>query len=171
MTGIMSAGIGSGQNVIFAPGTTQRFYSGYAGTNTAFFDSQIPFSTVIDAGTLSFSNSSSSSISVLWQGYFRPTATGTATFTLSISIDDADNYNFLWVGPAARSGYSAGNALINGFGSGNLSVIAGQYYPLRLQLAYDGDGGLFNDPFINFNLLVDGSTSYSTFYNSLTTGI
>jgi hypothetical protein len=171
MTGIMSAGIGSGQNVIYVPGTVQKFYFGYAGTNTGFFDSQSPFATQIDNAPLNYSNSSDNSFSVLWQGYFRPTVTGTATFTLSISLDDADNYNFLWIGPAARGGYSAGNALINGFGSGNVSVIAGQYYPLRLQLAYDGDGGFFDDPFISFNLLINGSTSYSVFYNSLTTGI
>ena len=170
MTGIMSAVIGTAQNIIYTPGLILRQYSGYAGTNTAFFDSATPFNTSVNAAPAGVSYSGSADRSALWTGYYRPAATGASNFTVSPSFDDATNYNYFWLGNSARSGYSAGNAQIVGSGSTSISLLAGHYYPIRIQLAYDGDSGFFDDPELFFTLLVNGSSSYSVFYNSLTQG-
>jgi hypothetical protein len=170
MTGIMSAIVGTGQNIIYVPGLVLRQYSGYAGTNTAFFDSATPFNTSINAAPVGVSYSGSSNLSALWTGYYRPGSTGTSTFTVLPSYDDAQNYNYFWLGSTARSGYSAGNAQIAGSGSTSISLLAGHYYPVRIQLAYDGNSGFFQDPELSFTLLINGSSSYSVFYNSLTQG-
>lgn len=167
----MSAVVGTGQNIIYAPGLIRKQYFGYAGTNTAFFDSASPFSVNVNTAPVTISYSSSSSFSVLWIGYYRPEVTGNSTFTVTPNFDDASNYNYLWVGNQARSGYNAGNAQIVGSGAATVSLLAGHYYPIRIQLAYDGDGGFFDDPFLFFNLVINGSTSsYNVFHNSLTTG-
>ena len=165
----MSAVVGTGQNIIYTPGLVQRQYFGYAGTDTAFFDSASPFSTIID-NPASVTYSNSGSYSVLWVGYYRPNTTGNNTFTVAPSVSDASNYNYLWVGNPAKSGYNSANAQIVGSGSAAVSLLAGHYYPIRIQLAYDGDGGFFDDPFLSFALVINGTTSYSVFYNSLTTG-
>ena len=166
----MSAVVGTGQNIIYTPGLVRSQYSGYAGANTAFFDSATPFATDINTAPANISYSGSGNFSVLWTGYYRPAATGTSTFTVSPSFDDAQNYNYLWIGNPARSGYTVGNALIVGAGTAGTSLLAGHYYPIRIQLAYDGDSGFFEDPELSFTFLINGGTSYSVFYNSLTTG-
>jgi hypothetical protein len=170
MTGIMSAVVGTGQNIIYVPGLVRRQYFGYAGTNTAFFDNASPFATDINSAPAQVSYSGSGNFSVLWVGYYRPASAGNSTFTVSPSFSDANNYNYLWVGSQAKSGYNSGNARIVGSGSASVSLLAGHYYPIRIQLAYDGQGGFFDDPSLFFNLVINGSTSYSVFYNSLTTG-
>lgn len=170
MSGIMCAVVGAGQNIIYVPGLVQQQYLGYAGTNTAFFDNATPFSSSIAAAPVSISFANSGNVSVLWTGYYRPTNTGNSTFTVSPSFNDANNYNYFWLGASARSGYNAGNARVVGSGSATIPLIAGQYYPIRIQLAYSGISGFFRDPELNFTLLINGSTSYNVFYNSLTAG-
>ena len=170
MTGIMSAVVGTGQNIIYTPGLIRQQYSGYAGTNTAFFDSTSPFDTIVNAAPISISYSGSSNYSVLWVGYYRPSSTGSTTFNVSPVYDDAQNYNYFWIGNQARRGYNSGNAQIVGSGTATVSLLAGHYYPIRLQLGYDGNSGFFQSPDLSFTFLINSSTSYSVFYNSLTTG-
>lgn len=171
MSGINSAVLGNAQNVIYVSGLIQRIYSGYAGSNAAFFDSRTPFSTSVASSPISYVNFSSSRLSVLWIGYIRPTATGTITFGFNVSLDDAFNYNMFWVGLAARAGYTGANAAFQGVsGSASTTLSAGLYYPIRLQLSYEGDDGFFDDPEIFFTMQVNGVNSYPIFYNSLTQG-
>jgi hypothetical protein len=171
MSGINAAVLGNAQNVIYVPGLVQGIYSGYAGSNAAFFDNRGPFSTAIAGSPISYTSFSSSQISVLWIGYIRPTVTGTITFSFSVSLNDASNYNMFWVGPQARSGYTAANANFQGQGgSAATTVSAGLYYPIRLQLSYEGNDGFFDDPELFFSMQVNGVNSYPIFYNSLTQG-
>lgn len=172
MTGSTAALAGIAPNIIYAPGLVRGIYSGYAGTNTAFFDALSPFSTDIDTGPVTQSFSGSSALSALWRGYYRPASTGSATVGFSFSASDCVFYAYIWIGSAARSGYTSDNALLQGTGgSAAITLLAGQYYPTRIQLAYDGDGGFFDDPELNFTLTINSGTSYATFYNSLTNGL
>lgn len=171
MSGINASVLGNAQNVIYVPGLVRRIYSGYAGSNAAFFDNRAPFSTSIVESPVSYFSSSSSQISVLWIGYIRPTITGTITFGFGVSLDDAINYNMFWVGARAQSGYTAANANFQGGGgSASTTLTAGYYYPIRLQLSYEGDDGFFDDPEISFIMRVNGGNIYPIFYNSLTQG-
>jgi hypothetical protein len=67
-------------------------------------------------------------------GYFRPNVTGTWTFYLN-----ADDGAYLWIGNNALSGYTSSNYTIqalyttSGVTSASVSLIAGVYYPIRVQ--------------------------------------
>jgi hypothetical protein len=83
--------------------------------------------------------------SLTWIGYFRPTSTGSNSFSISATWSSDDPFEgqysraYVWVGALARSGYTTGNALAsanNSTGSGSTSLVAGQYYPIRVQWDY-----------------------------------
>jgi hypothetical protein len=171
MTGIMSVVAGSAQNIVYVSGLVRRLYSGYAGTNANWFDSRSPYNTSIDTPPQNQSWSDDD-YSGLWLGYFRPTTTGVNTFTIQISGSRYDSYCYLWLGDTARSGYASNNALISSSGtaSAGTSLVAGTNYPIRIQVGYEDDSGFFTSSDLNFVLVVNGSTSYQTFYNQLTVG-
>jgi hypothetical protein len=73
--------------------------------------------------------------SIEYKGYFLASYTGTHTFYLN-----SDDGSYLWVGLTALSGYTTANALINNGGlhaisevSATISLVAGTYYPFRIQ--------------------------------------
>lgn len=138
MTGIMAAVAGGTQNVIYAAG----LYRVGAGVDT----SPIDFSG-------SSSGGSSLTYDYTWIGYYRPSATGTVTLGLATSyIEYLDfsgsqiQYNWggsgyaigrLWIGATAISGYTTGNANITANNQTTTylpSLVAGIYYPVRIQM-------------------------------------
>jgi len=172
MTGAVAAVLGSGQNIVYAPGLVRKLYTGYASTNTAYFDSRTPYSTSIDTAPANQSWDDDD-YSGLWTGYYRPASSGITTFTINISGDRYNSRSYLWIGATARSGYAANNALIaagSGGGSAGTSLLGGISYPIRIQVGYEDDSGFFTSSDLSFTLTVNGSTSYSVFYNSLTQG-
>ncbi len=170
MSAIQAAVFNSGQNIIYAPGLVRGRYSGYAGTSTVWFDTRTPTVVTIVTSPVTFSSGAASSISLLWRGYYRPVITESVTFSTSVSLFDASSYHAVWIGDAARSGYTLGNSLLSGSGSrtGSISLTGGIYYPIRIQLAYSGDDSFDSFPEISFLLRINNSTSYDLFYNSLT---
>ena len=162
---MLGTAAGSGRD--YQPGLSQRFYSGYAGTDTSFFDSRSPFSTAIDLAPASASLTGSAATSVLWLGYYRAPSTGNFTLTLAELTRECFFYMYLWLGPLAKTGYDETNATVTFVGSASVPLQAGVYYPLRVQLAYDGDN---SSSFISFTVRVNGSTSYPIFYNANTGG-
>lgn len=171
MTGCAGAIAGLANNRIFTSGLVKKLYSGYAGTNTAYFDSATPYNISIDAAPASQSWFGGN-YSALWIGYYLSPVTGNSTFSLQISGDNYKNQNYFWLGNSAISGYNSGNALIAGGGgaSGTISLLSGQYYPIRIQVGYQDDSGFFESSDLSFSLLINSSSSYTVFYNSLTTG-
>ena len=167
----MAAVLGSGQNIIYAPGLVRKLYFGYAGTNTSYFDSATPYSVAINTApaTQSWSDGDYSG---LWMGYYRPVSSGIATFNINISGSRYNSVSYLWIGSTAISGYASNNALIaaSGGGSAGTNLLAGIYYPIRIQVGYEDDSGILTDSDLSFTLTVNGSTSYPVFYNSLTQG-
>lgn len=186
MTGIMAAVAGGAQNVIYAAGLYNTSY----GVETSPIDY-----------SASSSGGSTLSYDFTWIGYYRPAATGTVTLGLATSyveyIDYFGNtfqYNWggggytvarLWLGNTAKSGYNTGNANItsnNNTATYSPSLVAGVYYPVRIQLqmylpynpdAYDS--GFYNNPgWANgaFNFQSSGSTTVTNliWYNRLSNG-
>lgn len=119
-----------------------------------------------------------------WIGYFRPPTTATYTIGVQaiwVSDSSEDQYSrgYVWIGDTAISGYTTGNALAsanNSYGTGNISLIAGLYYPIRIQWqAYIPEiSGFFSsdDTTGTITFYSNGSTNVSNqiFYNTLTNG-
>ena len=107
-------------------------------------------------------------------GYFLAPSTGIYTF--GIASDDA---GYLWIGDTATSGYTTSNAIVAQPGlrgaaytySGNISLTAGVYYPIRFMTGNNGGNG---GQFLAWNVGGGGYTTDGTgeyFYNADTTGI
>lgn len=135
-------------------------YSGYFSDNVNYFNNNVSYSTDplavglnsgfvtdisgVTAGTNGFAlpNDSMSYYSVQWMGYFKPDISGTWTFWTS-----SDDASYLWIGDNAAYGYTAVNANINNAGAhatvektGTVTLIAGVYYPLRIQYGEQAGG-------------------------------
>lgn len=70
-----------------------------------------------------------------WLGYFKAPYTDNFTFTLN-----SDDYSQMWIGNLAKSGFNDSNFFISQTSGGNsISLIGGQYYPIRIQFGeYSG---------------------------------
>lgn len=80
--------------------------------------------------------------SVEYFGWFRANATGTWTFFTA-----SDDWSYLWLGSNAIRGFTTANALVRNPGyhavieaSATISLVANQYYPIRIQFAEGGGG-------------------------------
>jgi len=108
-----------------------------------------------------------------WLGYFK--ASSTENYTFYTNSDDA---SYLWVGDNAVNGYTRGNANVNNGGthgenevpSSPVSLVAGTYYPIRIQFGELSGGDFitvsFSTPTISKR--TNGSGYY--YYNSNTNG-
>jgi len=167
MTGIMAAIAGGTLNIIYT--------SGLYGPSG------------VDPVPINSSGNSPTTFSRTWIGYYRPAATASTNFSVTATwtsdYDDGTQYSrgYLWLGNIAKSGYNAGNANVtanDNTASTNISVIAGQYYPIRLQWDANLTSGTYFNGFSFENyttsgalsLSIAGSTSPALFYNSITNG-
>lgn len=160
MTGIMAAIAGNTQNIVYASGLY-----GPTGVDQAPINGSDSNNLVAQSKT--------------WIGYFRPTVTGSNLFTVAASWSSDEPTNgqysraYLWVGSTAVSGYTTGNALAaadDSSNSGSISLVAGQYYTVRVQWNYyfPFDSGFFGyDTSGNFSLAPPGGTYW---YNTKTNG-
>ena len=136
---------------VSADGLRWRYYSGYYADNVNFFTGATPVATgvvtnisSINAGTGGYvpADQTLSYYSVQWLGYFLSNYTGTWTF-----YTNSDDASHMWIGPNATSGFTKENATVNNGGahgmvqmSGTISLVAGQYYPIRIQFGEAGGG-------------------------------
>jgi hypothetical protein len=166
MTGIVAAVAGGTLNIIYASGLY-----GPLG---------------VDPAPITSNATNTSTFTRTWIGYYRPAATASTNFSVTATwtsgYNDGTQYSlgYLWLGNTAKSGYIAGNANVtanDNTASTNISVIAGLYYPIRLQWDANvpevNDGGFFPDYFNttgNFSITIAGSSTPAVFYNSLTNG-
>ena len=131
-------------------GLTWGYYTGYFADNVNFFTGTAVSSGIvtsipsINAGTNGYvpANQSGSNYSVQWTGYFLSNYTGTWTF-----YTNSDDASYLWIGPTATTGFTTTNANVNNSGthplqerSGTVSLVAGRYYPIRIQFGESGGG-------------------------------
>jgi len=165
MSGITAAAAGNTQNIVYTAGLY-----GPSGAD------QSPISDSGSDNNVAFTRE--------WIGYYKPATTGSISFGLTTTWTSDDGSNgqystgYVWIGNVAKSGYNSGNALLssnNNTGSGSTSLIAGQYYPIRIQwnayLPFDGGFFGFNTSG-NMSFTGEGSTNVSgkIFYNSLSNG-
>jgi hypothetical protein len=159
MTGIMASVAGNALNIVYASGLY-----GPSGVD------QAPIN-----GSASNDNTARS---LTWIGYFRPTSTGSNSFSISAtwtSDDSVGQYSrgYVWVGATALSGFTTGNALAsanNSTGSGSTTLVAGQYYPIRVRWDYylPFDSGFFGySSSGSFSLSPPGGTYW---YNTKSNG-
>lgn len=156
--GQYSSGLYNGQNSSFIvtntsntllSGITKTTYSGYMNDNPAFFDTATP-TTVgvnpdhsIQTSRIQVPNTGGGdNFSCQWLGYWCPQTSGTYTFYL-----DSDDCSYMWIGTNAYIGYTTSNALINNGGthgvterSASINLVAGVYYPIRIQFGQGGGG-------------------------------
>jgi hypothetical protein len=145
-------------------GLFMRYYDNvYFANDPTFFNNNTPTYTGVTtnlrntyAATCGFNNSNRNEdamyginvvakpiYSVEWTGAFYAPTSGTYTFYLA-----SDDSSYLWLGDNALSGYTTANSLVNsnyngGIDvSGSMTLVAGQYYPIRIQFG-DGGGGEF----------------------------
>jgi hypothetical protein len=107
-------------------------------------------------------------------GYFLATSSGTWGFSTV-----SDDGSFLWVGDAARSGFTTANAVVSNGGAhgaeertGSVVLTAGVYYPLRIQFGELGGGATMRVSFLppgSATWLADGAGHF--FYNPSTQGL
>jgi len=137
-----------------------RMYTGYFADNVAFFASATPYvvsgtstgrtnntSDVFNSTAGLISNASTAIISIEWYGLFLPPL-GTGTYRFKTESDDA---SFLWIGDTAVSGYTTDNAVVKNGGThgpqlrdGTISLVAGTYYPIRIQFGNTTAGMAFS---------------------------
>jgi hypothetical protein len=154
--------------VTYATGLAQSYQLGYHNEDANYMTAPIADTITNSVNYPSIADN----ISYQWLGYFLAPTTGTYNFSLN-----SDDGSYFWIGNNAISGYTTGNA--NVFAtyttgtvvSGNISLTAGTYYPIRL-LYGNGIGGAYIT--LSFSGPGIATTSAGTgyfFYNTATTGI
>jgi hypothetical protein len=161
----------SAVNRNYLSGFVQSIYTGYFSDNVNWFSTATRSSSAV-VTTL---NNSSVPTTTSYQtiGYFVPSTT--ETYTLYLASDDA---SYLWIGNNAVSGFTTANANINNGGShatnklsANVGLVAGNYYPIRIQNGNNGGPGVvifsYSTPTITETTNLNGVV----YYNSATNGI
>ena len=161
-------------------GLSWGYYTGYFNDDVNFFTGAPSVSGIvtsipsINAGTNGYvpANQSWSNYSVQWTGWFLSNYTGTWTF-----YTNSDDASYLWIGPNATSGFTVANSTVNNAGlhgmverSGTASLVAGQYYPIRIQFGESGSGDNMIVSFEN-PVLTKTTNGQGFFYPALTPGI
>jgi len=111
--------------------------------------------------------------SIEYKGYFLATYTGTHTFYLS-----SDDGSYLWIGLTALSGYTTANALVQNGGlhpqqevSATISLVAGTYYPIRIQFGNGPEGpGVLVASYAHTGQTKTSTWTSKVFYNTATNG-
>jgi hypothetical protein len=154
----LSAGIGRGQ------------YTGYYNNVATFFDALTPTATTTQTNFESSLTSGQTNISQQYLGYFKSDYTGAWTFA-----GNSDDASTMWIGDYARSGYTIANANANttiGSWSFSVNLVAGQYYPIRVQFGNGPAGpGALTISIAHTGLTATTTYTGLLFYNSATNGL
>ena len=162
--------------ITFAANIWRTDYEGYFGDVPSFFDTAAlkaspnnyngTDTTISEASLLN-------NTSIQYKGYFLATYTGTHTFYLN-----SDDGSYLWIGPTALTGYTTANALVKNGGlhslaevSATISLVAGTYYPIRIQFGNGpaGPGQLFAS-YAHSGQAKTQTWTGKVFYNTATNG-
>lgn len=162
--------------ITFASNIWRTDYQGYFNDTPSFFDTAAlkaapndyngTDTTINEPGLLN-------NTSIEYKGYFLATYTGPHTFYLN-----SDDGSYLWVGLTALSGYTTANALINNGGlhalsevSATTSLVAGTYYPFRIQFGNGPDGpGQLIASYAHSGQAKTSTWTGKIFYNTATNG-
>jgi hypothetical protein len=150
-------------------GLYRTIYDGYFADNVNWFSTATITSS--DAITSLDDNDVPSTTSYQILGYFKPVTSD--EYTLYLSTDDA---GYLWIGNNAITGFTTENASINVGGehgtqenNTTIGLIAGVYYPIRIQNGNNGGPGTaafnYSTPTIPKTNVLTGLISYNTATN------
>jgi hypothetical protein len=163
----------------YVAGLYKTTYAGYFADVPSFFATATPTTygtnpaTSVQTTTISEASSDDgSSFSCQWLGYFLPSTTETYTFYTS-----SDDASYMWIGANALSGFTTANATVNNAGlhgnqeaSGNISLTAGVYYPIRIQFGESGGGDVMTFNYSTSTITKTTNVTGRVFYNPVTNG-
>lgn len=156
--------------ITYLSGLIQSIYSGY------FADNPNWFSTATRTGSAAVTTISNANVpsttSYQYIGYFRPTTSELHTFYLS-----SDDASYLWIGANAVTGFTTSNATINNGGehgsvevTGTANLVAGNYYPIRVQSGNNGGPGTVALNFSTPTIAKTSALAGVVYYNKATNG-
>ena len=162
--------------IVFAANIWRTDYEGYFGDVPSFFDTAALKAAPNDyngTDTTIAEPSLLNNTSIEYKGYFLATYTGTHTFYLN-----SDDGSYLWIGLTALSGYTTANALVQNGGlhalsevSATISLVAGTYYPIRIQFGNGPAGpGALTASYAHSGQAKTSTWTGKIFYNTATNG-
>lgn len=158
-------------SITYLPGLVQSIYNGYFGDNVNWFSTATRTSSA--TVTIISDNAVPGTTSYQYNGYFKPTTTELYTFYLA-----SDDAGYLWVGANAVTGFTTSNATINNGGehgtvevSGTVNLIAGNYYPIRIQSGNNGGPGVVSVSFSTPTITKTSALAGGVYYNRATNGL
>jgi hypothetical protein len=156
--------------VELAAGLYRRTYTGYHNDDPDFFATATQTAAGADS-TLAV-DTTPTTTSIQWLGYFVPATTETYTFYTS-----SDDGSYLWIGANAVSGFTTGNALVNNGGShgvetasGSIALTAGVRYAIRIQTGNGGGPGSHATSFSTPTIAQTTTFTGRIFYNPVVNG-
>ena len=160
-------------------GLTFYIYSGYMNDVVTYFNNNTNYVTAPNNGSSTLfdnlkdaTNNINNTVidgdyySVQWLGYFKSNYTGNWNFSLT-----SDDCSYFWIGNNAISGYTTANANINNGGahgnvtvtSGNIYLVNGYFYPIRIQYGENGGGATLVFNFFN-TIMTSTNNGYGFLY-------
>lgn len=135
-----SGGFGNGFSGVtkpmYTPGIKNDLYAGYFADDMGWFSGRGIVSTAYPTNVIQQLQTvpNADNYSRRWTGYFRPATSEAYTFYLN-----SDDASYMWIGDAARVGWSTGNAVVNNGGlhgarerSGTVALTAGVSYAVQI---------------------------------------
>ena len=162
--------------ITFASNIWRTDYELYFNDDPAFFDTAALKAAPNDYNGTDTTISEPSLLnntSIEYKGYFLATYTGTHTFYLS-----SDDGSYMWVGATALTGFTTANALVQNGGlhgvvevSATISLVAGTYYPIRIQFGNGPAGpGALIASYAHSGQAKTSIWTGKVFYNTATNG-
>jgi hypothetical protein len=156
---------------LFENGLYRRRYSGYFADDVNWFATATLVDSAVNTSPIN-DGFDGDGFSVQWLGYFL--ATTTETYTFYTTSDDA---SYLWIGSTALQNFTTSNATVNNGGlhapveqSGTSSLVAGTYYPIRMQMGELGGGDVMEVRISTPTIAKTTDLSPYIFYNVYTNG-
>ena len=160
-------------SITYTNGLYGKRYVGYFNDTVSWFDTATLHGDVNQLTQINNFTSSADLYSWQWLGYFK--ASSTENYTFYTSSDDS---SLLWVGDNAKVGFSLSNLTVDNRGlhgsqersSSPISLVAGTYYPIRLQFGENGGGDFVT---LNFSTATITKTTNGLgyyYYNPATNG-
>jgi hypothetical protein len=161
------------QNINYTNGLYGIRYSGYFNDVVTWFATASPHGNVNQLTQINNFTSNADFYSWQWLGYFKPSSDESYTFYTS-----SDDSSLLWVGNNAISNFSLSNLTVDNRGlhatqersSTPISLVAGTYYPIRLQFGENAGGDVVT---LNFSTATISKTTNGLgyyYYNPATNG-
>ena len=168
-----------GITLTYLAGLFKTTYTGYFADAVGFFATATPTAfganpaTSVQTTAISEpATDDGSNFSVQWLGYFKPTTTETYTFFTA-----SDDASYMWIGGNAITGFTTANATVNNGGlhgvvetSGTAALVAGTYYPVRIQFGEQGGGDSMTFNHSTATIPKTTNVTGKVFYNPATNG-